>query len=230
MKLISFYLLTVLLIAFAGCTTGIRNLTEREQVYFKGLENELKKSEEKFKDHLASNLALNEEIALKEISRFEDKMIMSNMVYSVREVLKAPKSDRAQFIQVTRNKVILYHLAEVAAARNKNFAAQLAVANERPTQIMANFSELKTLVNKAIISNEVLYNHLNKSVTSQLLDVLAEVGRQVDSFNQKIEKADQENVAINRLTEAGKKAENRVDQAKDGLLKFNDVWIKLNKK
>ena len=230
MKLIGFCLLSILFITFAGCTTGIRNLTEREQVYFKELQNELKSSEKKFKSHLDENLALNEEKALKEISKFEDKTLMSNMVYSVREVLKAPKSDQAQFIQVTRNKVILYHLTEVAVESNKKFAAQLAVAKERRTQIMANFSELKNLVNNAIISNEVLYNHLNKSVTSQLIDILAEVGRQVNSFNQEIVKADQENAAIIRLTKAGKVAENRVDQTKDGLLKFNDLWMKLNKK
>ena len=155
-KVIGFCFLGILLITFIGCTTGIRNLTEREQMYFKELQNELKSSGKKFKRHLDRNLAINEEIALKEISMFEDKMLMSKMVYSVREVLKAPKSDRAQFIQVTRNKVILYHLAEVAGASNENFAAQLAVAKERRTQIMADFSELKMLVNNAIISNEVL--------------------------------------------------------------------------
>ena len=229
-KIIGCCFFVILLVSFLGCSQGIRNLTEREQAYFNALQSDLKTSEKEFKRHLQKNLAVNENQALKEISRFEDQMLMSKMVYSVREALKAPKSDQAQFIQVTRNKVILLHLADVARERDKKLAAQLAIAKERRAKIMADFNELKALVDKAIISNEALYNHLNKSTTSQLIDVLAEVGRQVDSFNQKIEEADQENAVIVRLTEAGEKAEDRVDQAKDGLMKFNDLWMRLNKK
>jgi hypothetical protein len=77
---------------------------------------------------------------------------------------------------------------------------------------------------------QVLHNHLNKSGTAQLADIIAEIGRQITPFNEGVKEADQENPAIKRMVEAGKDANIRIQQAADGLSKFNDIWPKLNKK
>src|SRR5713226_2008871 len=102
-----------LLVALAACTAcshkNIRGLEAVELKYYQALDERLKSS----KDGLAQLLAstrINEERALRELALQDARVQAASMVYSVREMLTAPKGDRAAFVQGTRNKVVLLTL------------------------------------------------------------------------------------------------------------------------
>ena len=212
-----------------GCAgEGVRKLTEVEQNYFIGLQKEVNKGSGKFNELLENYTAVNEEVALREIARLKNDIRRARVVYSVREVLTAPASNRAEFIQKTRNKVILYHLAEASQAENVQLSSQLEIGRQHRKQLNASLQELAGLVKSTIESNKVLYNHLDKSVTEQLEDVMAEVGRQVTAFNQGLKDADQSNPVIQRMTKVGENAEKRTEQADNQLTQFIGIWGKLN--
>jgi hypothetical protein len=213
----------------ACSSVGIRKLNETETKYFSDLNTHLKGSVDRMQKPLTTT-ARNEETALRQIALLDDNIRRAKVVYSVREVLTAPKTDSAAFIQVTRNKIILYYLAEVGQAQNEKLAAELAKGREERKQLISDLGSLTKLVSDAIASNQVLHNHLNESGTAQLADFIAEVDRQVTAFNEGLRAADQNNVAIQRMVEAGKAADKRVQQADEGLSKFIDVWFKLNQK
>jgi hypothetical protein len=215
--------------ALTACsTTGIRGLSQVETDYFANLRTHLADSAGRLDEVLNERTAVNEETALREISILNENIRRAKVVYSVREVLTAPKTDSAAFIQITRNKVILYHLAEAALGENEKLAAELAKGQEERTQLVTGLRNLNKLVSQTIASNEILHNYLNRSGTAQLSDILAEVGRQLAAFNEEIKTADQNNPAVQRLVETGKAAEKRVQQADEGLTKFIDVWSRLN--
>ena len=90
------------------------------------------------------------------------------------------------------------------------------------------FNDLRKLTAEVIATNKVLNNHLNKSGTAQLADIVAEVGRQVSAFNEGIKAADPENPTIQQMVEAGNKADERIQRATEGLSKFIEIWPKLN--
>jgi hypothetical protein len=217
-------------VALSACTNaGIRKLSDVETAYFSALRTHLQESTPKLKAELETT-KVNEEVALRYVAQLDDNIRRAKLVYSLREVLTAPAGDNARFIQVTRNKVILYHLAEAEQARNEKLAAELAKGAEDRRQLLTELGALNKLVGDVIASNEVLHNHLNQSSTSQLTDFLSEVGRQVTAFNEGIREADQNNSAIQHMVEAGKAADRRVQDAEDNLSKFVEVWSRLNKK
>lgn len=214
----------------ACSTSGIRKLSEVETEYFSKLKSHLQDSTPRLQNFLEKRTAGIEEAALLEIALLDDNIRRAKLVYSLREVLTAPASDSAEFVQVTRNKVILYHLAEAGQARNERLAAELAKGKEERNQLVSNLAALSKLVAETIASNEVLHNHLNQPGTAQLTDFIAEVGHQVTAFNEGIKAADQNNTAIQHMVEAGMVADRRVQQTEEGLSKFIDVWSKLNEK
>lgn len=219
----------VVAVALTACSTsGIRGLSQVETEYFGNLKAHLDGSASRLDKVLNAGTAPSEETALREISTLQESIRRAKLVYSVREVLTAPKTDSAAFIQITRNKVILYHLAEAALGENEKLAAEVAKGKEERRQLVVELQNLNKLVSQAIASNEILHNYLNRSGTAQLSDILAEVGRQLAAFNEEIKTADQNNPAIQRMVEAGKAADKRVQQADEGLTKFIDVWSKLN--
>lgn len=223
-------LLIILTLILPGCSSsGIRALTEQEDQYFLALKKELKKSNEKITELMNRDHKVNEEKALKEVSRLDSDIERSKTIYSIREVLQAPKGNRAEFVQVTRNKIILFYLAEAARARNDKLNAEFLLANARRQELISTHSELTGLVEKSIESNKVLYNHINKSTSRQLSDVLAEVGRQVSAFNENIKEGDENNPVIKGLIDNGKSAEKQLKKSEQGLTQFLDVWNKLNK-
>ena len=203
--------------------------THSSSQYFGKLNTQLKGSVDKMQGLLATT-AVNEEQALRQLALLDDNIRRAKVVYSVREVLTAPKGDSATFTQVTRNKVVLYYLAEAGQAQNEKLVAELAKGRQERTQLVSDLGTLNKLVSDAIASNEVLNSHLNKSATGQLTDFLAEVGRQITAFNGGLKAADQNNPAIRQFVQAGNAADKRVQQADEGLSKFIDVWFKLNQK
>lgn len=217
-------------ILFSGCSSsGIRKLSDVETEYFSKLKSHLQESTPKLQN-LLGETASNEEVALLHTAQLDDNIRRAKLVYSLREVLTAPAGNSAPFIQVTRNKVILYHLAESGQASNEKLAAELAKGDEERKQLVSDLNELNKLVSDAIASNEVLHNYLNQSGTSALMEFITEVGRQVTAFNEGIKTADQKNSAIQRMVEAGKVAEQRRKDVEDQLSKFIDVWSTLNNK
>lgn len=212
-----------------GCFgSGIRKLNEVEMNYFVGLQEQTQASEERMTSLLEEQTAFNEEQAIRESARFRNDIRRAKIVYSVREVLTAPRNDRASFIQVTRNKVILYHLAEAAKAEDEAMAANMALGRAERRQLIGSLKELSNLVAAAVASNKLLHNHLNKSGDARLADFISEVGRQVSTFNEKIQEGDQKNPVIQRLVATGEAAQKRADQADKGLAQFIGVWSKLN--
>ncbi len=221
--------LMIALLAGTGCFgRGIRQLSAVETEYFARLDKQLKSSSKAMESLLEENTAFNEEAALRESARLRQNVRRAKLIYSIREVLKAPRGDRSGFIQETRNKVVLYHLAEAAQAEDELVTASLALGVERRRQLAASLSELRDLVQVAIASNQLLYNHLNRDGSAQLSDFIAEVGRQVSAFNEGIQKADQENPAIQKMVAAGLVAQERAEQANEGLSRFIGIWAKLN--
>jgi hypothetical protein len=215
----------------SGCSSSsIRKLTDAETEYFSKLKSHLQESTPKLQGLLEKRTALNEEAALLHVAQLDDNIRRAKLVYSLREVLTAPAGNNAPFVQATRNKVILYHLAEDGQASNKQLAAELAKGDEKRKQLISDLNELNKLVSDAIASNEVLHNYLNQSGTSALMDFITEVGRQITAFNEGIKTADQHNNAIQRMVEAGKLADQRRKDVEDKLLKFIDVWSTLNNK
>lgn len=218
-------------VIFCGCTnSGIRKLTDVETEYFSNLKSQLQKSTPKLQDLLEKRLVLNERAAILHVAQFEDNIRRAKLVYSLREVLTAPVGDNAPFVQATRNKVILYHLAEDGQASNEKLAAELAKRDEERKQLISDLNVLNKLVSDAIASNEAVHNYLNQSGTSALMELITEVGRQVSAFNEGVKTADQENSAVQRMVEAGRVVEQRRKNLEDQLSKFIDVWSTLNNK
>lgn len=215
----------------SGCSSsGIRKLTETETAYFSNLNVHLVESTPKLQAILEKRTAFNEEVALLHVAQLDDNIRRAKLVYSLREVLTAPAGNNAPFIQTTRNKVILYHLAEDALASDQKLVAELAKGDEERKQLISDLHELNKLVSGAIASNEVLHNYLNQSGTSSLMDFISEVGHQITAFNDGIKTADQNNIAIQHMVEAGKVADQRRKDIEDKLSKFIDVWAMLNNK
>ena len=211
----------------ACSSAGIRALNETESKYFSDLNQHLKDTISPMQQTLNAT-AVNEQVALRQIALLDDNIRRAKLVYSVREVLSAPKNESAAFIQVTRNKIILYYLAETGQAQNEKLVAEVKKGEEERKQLISDLASLNKLVSEAIASNQALHNHLNQSGSAQLANVIDEVGRQIAAFNTRIKAANESNPAIQQMVEAGKAADKRAQQADEGLSKFIDVWSKLN--
>jgi hypothetical protein len=215
-------------VLLAGCGgKGIRKLEDVEKKYFEALDAELKASQGSI-DGVLALTAKNEEQAIKEIAAFEGRMANARRIYSLREVLTAPKGDSAEFIQVTRNKVILYHLAEAVDAENQRLAAVLAVGDAHRKQLSQLYGDI-VAQSKLVLETELaLHQYLNQDLPQHFADSLAEVGRQLSAFNEQIQQADQNNAVIPVLTQVGQQAGQRVEQVEQGLGKFIEFWPRLN--
>jgi hypothetical protein len=215
-------------VLLAGCGgKGIRKLEDVERKYFQTLEAELKASQGPI-DEVMALTARNEAQAIREIAAFEARMANARRIYSLREVLTAPKGDTAEFIQVTRNKVILYHLAEAVDAENQRVAATLAIADARRKHLSQLYGDLVAQSKTVLETEEALHQYLNQDLPKHFSDSLAEVSRQLGAFNEEIQKADQSNALIPVLSQVGTQAQHRVEQVDQGLDKFIEFWPRLN--
>src|SRR5690606_22309992 len=90
----------------AGCVSGkgVRKLQALEQQYFERMSNELKASQKPI-DEILVKTGVNERAAIRQIVSFQSRIDNARRIYSLREVLTAPRSDSAEFVQVTRNKI-----------------------------------------------------------------------------------------------------------------------------
>jgi hypothetical protein len=215
-------------VLLAGCGgKGIRKLETVEKQYFEALDKELQASVGPIHEVMALT-AKNEEQAIREIAAFEARMANARRIYSLREVLTAPKSDSSEFIQVTRNKVILYHLAEAVDAENERVAATLAIADSQRKQLTQLYGDIVTQSQAVLQTEQALHQYLNQELPQQFSDSLAEVAKQLGAFNEEIQQADQNNALIPVLMQVGKHAEHRVEQVDQGLDKFIEFWPRLN--
>jgi hypothetical protein len=82
---------------------------------------------------------------------------------------------------------------------------------------------------KVLETEKALHQYLNQEPPQQFSDALAEVGRQLNAFNEEIQKADQQNPVIQVLTVTGQLAEKRLEQVDTALDKFIELWPQLNK-
>jgi K+/H+ antiporter YhaU regulatory subunit KhtT len=214
----------------AGCVSGkgVRQLEALEKKYFEGMSKALKDSQEPMSKVLAGT-AVNEREAVRQIVAFRSRIDNARRIYSLREMLAAPKSDSAGFIQVTRNKVILYHLAEAVDAQNEWAAEMISVGDGQRKQLTQLYQELVSQTAKVLETEKALHQYLNQAPPQQFADSLAEVGRQLRAFNGELQKADQQNAAIQALTGAGQQAEKRLEQVDLALDKFIELWPQLNK-
>ena len=218
-------LAAVLLVGCGG--KGVRKLESLEKKYFEALDAELQASLGPINEVMALT-ARNEEQAIREIAAFEARLANARRIYSLREVLTAPKGDSAEFIQVTRNKVILYHMAEAVDAENERVAATLAIADTQRKQLTQLYGDIVTHSQTVLETEKALHQYLNQELPEQFTDSLAEVARQLGAFNEEIEKADQNNALIPVLMQVGKHAEHRVEQVDQGLDRFIEYWPRLN--
>lgn len=219
--------LAAVLLAGCGGGKGIRKLESVEKQYFETLDKELEASLGPIHEVMALT-ARNEEQAVREIASFEARIANARRIYSLREVLTAPKSDSSEFVQVTRNKVILYHLAEAVGAENERVAATLAIADAQRKQLTQLYGDIATQSKAVLQTEQALHQYLNQELPQQFSDSLAEVAKQLGAFNEEIQQAEQSNALIPVLMQVGKQADQRVDQVDQGLDKFIEFWPRLN--
>ncbi|MDY7232763.1 hypothetical protein [Hyalangium rubrum] len=213
----------------SGCVggRGIRKLEDIEKQYFEALAKELEASQQPI-DGLLADAARVDAQALREIASFESRIANARRIYSLREMLTAPKGDSAEFIQVTRNKVILYHLVEAVDAENERVSAALATADAQRKQLSQLYGEVVSHTRQVVETEKALHQYLNQSPPQQFADSLAEAGRQLVAFNQEVQQTDQQNALMPVLTEVGQQAQKRLDQVDEGLDKFIEFWPRLN--
>lgn len=214
----------------AGCVSdkGVRKLQDMEQQYFEKMSKELKTSQKPIDDILAKT-SVNERAAIRQIVSFQSRIDNARRIYSLREMLTAPKSDSAEFVQVTRNKIILYHLAEALDAQNEKAVTMSAVGDSQRKQLSQLYQALVSQTAKVVETEKALHQYLNQKPPQHFSDSLAEVGRQLQAFNAEIQKADQQNAVIQVLTTVGQHAEKRLEQVDVALDKFIELWPQLNK-
>jgi hypothetical protein len=214
----------------AGCVSdkGVRKLEGLEQQYFEKMSKELRASQSSINEILGKT-SVTERAAIQEIVSFQSRIDNARRIYSLREMLTAPKSDSAEFVQVTRNKIILYHLAEALDAQNEKGVAMSAVGDAQRTQLSQLYQELVSQTAKVLETEKALHQYLNQAPPQHFSDSLAEVGRQLQAFNAEIQKADQQNAVIQVLTTVGQHSEKRLEQVDVALDKFIELWPQLNK-
>ena len=200
----------------SGCAAkGIKKLEGIDLSYYKALQKELEANEKPFASVWEATIS-NHQLAIQEAARFQGDLQAAKVVYSVREMLTAPGGS-PEFIQVTRNKVILYYLADLAVAQNEKTAAELQLASERGKQLAGLERNLIACAKAVVSSEQALHNFLNQSTGANIEGIILEVQRQLQAFNDEIKKGDQANPAIKKLVEQGKAARDAIDKANEGL-------------
>jgi hypothetical protein len=221
-------LLLLGLLASACAHSGVRDLSGREVAYFQALSTELSHADGVLKEIAAGN-RVTEERAVSEVVQYQTKVEASRLVYSVREVLTAPKGDQAPFVQATRNKVVLLQLASLADLLDERVSAELAVGDERRRQLAKLTRQLRETVGDVVESGQSIHQYLDRSGSQEILDVIAETKRQLDAFQGSIADAEKSNAAIAVLQEKSEKADKAVTQTSDAINRLIDLWGRLNK-
>jgi hypothetical protein len=221
-------LLLLCLLATACAHSGVRDLSGREVAYFEALSAELSHADGVLKEIAAGN-RVTEERAVSEVVQYQAKVEASRLVYSVREVLTAPKGDQAPFVQATRNKVVLLQLASLAGLLDERVSAELAVGDERRRQLAKLTRQLRETVGDVVESGQSIHQYLDRSGSQEILDVIAETKRQLDAFQGSIAEAEKSNGAIAVLQEKSEKADKAVTQTSDAINRLIDLWGRLNK-
>ncbi len=213
-----------------GCVSdkGVRRLQELEQHYFERMSQELKNSQKPI-DEILEKTAVNEQAAVRQIVSFQSRIDNARRIYSLREMLTAPKSDSGEFVQVTRNKIILYHLAEAIDAQNERAVAISSVGATQRKQLSQLYQDLVSQTSKVLDTEKALHQYLHQAPPQHFSDSLAEVSRQLHAFNEEIQKADQQNLVIQTLTGVGQHSEKRLEQVDTALDRFIELWPQLNK-
>jgi hypothetical protein len=213
-----------------GCVSdkGVRKLQALELQYFERMSQELANSQKPINDILEKT-AVSERAAIREIVSFQSRLNNARRVYALREMLTAPKNDSAEFIQVTRNKIILYHLAEAIDAQNEKAMAMSAVADGQRKQLSQLYQDLVSQTSKVLEAEKALHQYLNQAPPQHFSDSLAEAGRQLQAFNEEIQRADQQNTVIRAMSMVGQQSEQRLEQVDTALDRFIELWPQLNK-
>jgi len=214
-----------------ACAGGknIRRLDAVEEKYYGVLDQRLTGSKAPMMQLIASTRTIEEQ-AVRELAMREGRVQTANMVYAVREVLTAPKGDRAAFIQATRNKVVLLSLDRLAALEDGTVRAQMAIGDQQRKDLESLLDALIGNVHQVIETERQLHRYLNQETPGAVQDVIAEVQRQLTAFNGEIAMADRSNPAIQLLTEKAGRAQDDLSKVKGDLDKFIDVWSHLNRK
>lgn len=212
-----------------GCSsTGIRKLEQVELKYYKGLAAELATNKVALAA-LRTDAATVDELAIREIARLDGELRAAKTVYSVREMLAPPAGAGAEFIQNTRNKVLLCYLMEATQLENQQTASKIAATKALQGKQGELEAQLLTCVGQTIESEKLLHAHLNKSSVDNLRDVFAEVQRQLDGFSAAAKEADPENTFVKSLDQNARVVSDALEKSDDGLGKFMELWTKLNK-
>ncbi len=212
-----------------GCVSsqGVRKLEEVERKYFEALNQELVGSQQPI-DEVLGLAARSDAQAIREVASFENRIANARRIYSLREMLTAPKGDSAEFVQVTRNKVLLYHLVEAVEAENQRVAALVAEGDAQRKQLSYLYGEVVLHTGRVLDTQRALQQYLNQPLPQHFSDSVMEVGRQLAAFNDEIQKADERGSIPPGLTELGQEAGKRVEQVNAGLDKFIELWPRLN--
>lgn len=219
----------VSLVFCAACPSGknIRRLDAIEEKYYGALDQRLTNSKAPMAELIGGTRTI-EERSVREIATREARVQAASMVYGVREMLTAPKSDRTAFIQATRNKVVLLSLDRLAALVDESVRSQMAMGDELRKGLDTLLDSLINNVHQVIETEKSLHSYLNQDTPSALRDVLLEVQRQLSAFNGEIAKAANSNPVVQRLADEANRAQQNVSKAKEDLDKFIDVWSRLN--
>lgn len=209
-----------------GCS-GIRKLEQIELTYYQGLQSGLKNSTKGMGDVLKS-AGVEQDNARYRVAQLNNSIAAAKAVYSVREVLTSPDGDNHDFIQRTRNAVVMYHLAAQSMSDAEALKALAAADAARRQGIVDETGKLADLASKLIDGEKLLHAYLNQSPSAGLQDALKEMERQIGAFQTEAAKGDQHNAAIASATAAGQKIGDAVTKAQGGLNKFIDIWSQLN--
>jgi len=218
----------LVLFATACAHSGVRDLSGREVAYFQALSAELSHADGVLGEIAAGN-RVTEERAVSEVAQYQAKVEASRLVYSVREVLTAPKGDHAPFIQATRNKVVLLQLASLADLLSERVSAEMAIGDERRRQLAKLTRQLRATVGDVVESGQSIHQYLDRSGSQEVLDIIVETKRQLDAFQGSVAEAEKSNAAIAVLQDKGEKADRAVTQTSDAINRLVDLWGRLNK-
>jgi hypothetical protein len=218
-----------LALLLCGCShQAVRELTSREQKYFEALSTELKRGGAGLQKVVEGN-RVAEEQAIREVVLYQAKAEAARLVYSVREVLTAPSTNRAPFIQATRNRIVLLQVASLADFEEERLAAELAAGDARRHDLQELVLQLHANVADVIATGRALHGYLDQGDVQGIAAVAGEIKRQLDAFSSGLAQADQTNSVVKVLATRAAEADKPVAQANDAIGKFIDLWSRLNK-
>ena len=218
-----------LVLLLGGCRhAAVRELNAREQRYFEALSAELRRAEPTFQEIAAGN-RVNEERAVREVALQDVRVEAARLVYSVRELLTAPRRDRAAFVQETRNKVVLLHLASLADFEEARVGAELAAGDERRAKLEALRKGLLDRVRDVIATDRALHAYLDRRDVEGVADLAREVGRQLDAFRGELAQADRANPVVAAADRGAVPAADVAAKASRSIDELVQLWTRLDR-